>query len=122
MEEAVSLFEQMTTTCVLVEQRRVSDGEGGFATSWVDGAEFEAAIVRDTSTLARIAEKDGVANVYTVTTPKARLSFHDVFRRLSDGQCFRVTSNSDDGATPSMVTFSFGQCSAEEWEVPDAQR
>ena len=69
-----------------------------------------------------IAEKDGVANVYTVTTPKARLSFHDVFRRLSDGQCFRVTSNSDDGATPSMVTFSFGQCSAEEWEVPDAQR
>ena len=69
-----------------------------------------------------IAEKDGVANIYTVTTPKARLSFHDVFRRLSDGQCFRVTSNSDDGATPSMVTFSFGQCSAEEWEVPDAQR
>ena len=63
-----------------------------------------------------------MASVYTVTTPKARLSFHDVFRRLSDGQCFRVTSNSDDGATPSMATFRFGQCSAEEWEVPDAQR
>lgn len=115
----MSLYEQMTTPCRLVEQRRVSDGEGGFSTAWVDGAEFEAAIVKDSSTLARIAEKDGVSNLYTVTTPKARLSFGDVFRRLSDGQCFRVTSNSDDGATPSMVTFSFGQCSAEEWEVPD---
>lgn len=114
------LYERMTERCALVEPRRVADGEGGFRTEWADGAEFDAAIVRDTSTLARIAERDGVENVYTVTTPAARLSFHDVFRRLSDGRAFRVTSNSGDGATPPPVTFSFGQCSAEEWEVPDA--
>ena len=114
------LYDRMTEACALVEQRRVADGEGGFRTEWVAGAEFEAAITRDTSTLARIAEKEGVANVYTVTTPAVRLSFHDVFRRLSDGQAFRVTSNSDDGETPPPVTFSFGQCTAEEWEVPDA--
>lgn len=113
------LWERMQVTCSLMERTRVSDGEGGFAVAWAETASFEAAIVKDTSTQARIAEKDGVTNLYTVTTI-APLSFGDVFKRASDGQCFRVTSNADDGMTPSMVTFRFNQCSAEEWEVPDA--
>lgn len=112
------LWERMQTPCALMERVRVSDGEGGFTTSWADTAAFEAAIVKDTSTAARVAEKEGVRNVYTVTS-KARLSFGDVFRRVSDGQVFRVTSNADDGRTPSMVTFQFEQCAAEEWELPD---
>ena len=98
--------------------RRVSDGEGGFATVWAPSAPFEAAIVHDDSTQARIAEKEGVTSLYTVTT-KAPLGFHDVFTRKSDGQAFRVTSNAEDGKTPSMVSFQFSQCQAEAWEVPN---
>lgn len=113
------LWEQMQVPCVLMERTRVSDGEGGFATAWAETAEFSASIYLDNSTAARVAQKQGVTNLYTVQSV-AELKFGDVFKRLSDGQCFRVTSNSDDGHTPSMVTFQFGVCSAEEWEVPDA--
>ena len=66
----------------------------------------------------RIAEQEGFTNAYTVTTSKnARLDFHDVFKRVSDGQVFRVTSNADDMQTPQVASFSFWQVSAEEWRL-----
>lgn len=102
----------------MLDKVRVSDGEGGFTTSWQEGAEFDAAIVKDTSLEARIAEKDGLTNTYTVTTSvNAALDFHDVFKRLSDGQVFRVTSNGDDKRTPSVASFQFEQVTAEEWRL-----
>ena len=112
----MSLVDKFKVPCVLMERSRVSDGEGGWVAAWVEGAQFEAAIVRDTSLAARVAEREGVSNVYTVTTsPNAHLEFHDVFRRVSDGQVFRVTSNGDDVRTPEQATFQFEQVSAEEW-------
>lgn len=102
----------------MLDKVRVSDGEGGFTTSWQEGAEFDAAIVKDTSLEARIAEKDGLTNTYTVTTSvNAALDFHDVFKRKSDSQVFRVTSNGDDKRTPSVASFQFEQVTAEEWRL-----
>lgn len=118
MEEGagMSLVDNFKVPCVLLERSRVPDGEGGWTTGWADGPEFDAAIVRNSSLAARVAEKEGVTNVYTVTTsPNAALEFHDVFRRVSDGQVFRVTSNGDDVQTPAQATFQFQQVSAEEW-------
>lgn len=112
----MTLIDAFKEPCVLMERQRVSDGEGGWTTSWVEGAAFDAAIVRDTTLAARVAEKEGVSNVYTVTTDaNAYLEFHDVFKRVSDGQVFRVTSNGDDVRTPDVATFQFVQVSAEEW-------
>lgn len=112
----MSLVDEFKVPCVLLEKKRVADGEGGWTTTWVESAEFSAAIVRDTTMTARIAERDGVTNVYTVTTDvNAPLEFHDVFRRESDGQVFRVTSNGDDKVTPGRSSFQFSQSSAEEW-------
>lgn len=114
----MSLVDEFKVPCVLLEKRRVPDGEGGLTTAWTDGAEFEAAIVRDTTMTARIAEREGVSNVYTVTTDKAApLEFHDVFRRKSDKQVFRVTSNGDDKSTPERAGFQFSQSTAEEWSL-----
>lgn len=113
------LFERMAVPCVRLERDEAPDGEGGRTVTWREGKAFAAAIAHDTSSEARIAEAAGVANAYTVTGPE-RLSFGDVFRRASDGQAFRVTSNGDDGAAPSCATFAFYQSTAEEWEVPDA--
>ena len=68
--------------CVLLEKKRTPDGAGGWLVEWADGAEFNAAVVLDTSMQSRIAEKEGVTSVYTVTTRRSTpLSFHDVFRR-----------------------------------------
>lgn len=112
------LYETFMEPCVIVERKRVPDGEGGFSVSWTDGAEIEAAIVMDSSTQARAAEHDGMTSVYTITTrPTATLDYHDVIKRLSDGRIFRVTSDSADKTTPSVATFQFRQVSAERWEL-----
>lgn len=112
----MSLIDDFKTDCVIIKKTRVPDGEGGFTTTWTDGAKFQAAIVFNDSMEARIAEKQGVKNLYTVTTDRnANLEYHDVFKRLSDGKIFRVTSDGDDAKTPDVATFAFGQVSAEEW-------
>lgn len=115
----MSLIDEWKEQCVLIEKKRVPDGEGGFTVSWEDGAEFAAAITFNSSMEARRAEKEGVTSLYTVTTGKnALLQYHDVFRRLRDGKIFRVTSDGDDVQTPERATFQFGQVTAEEWELP----
>lgn len=114
----MSLFQESMEPCMLVEKTRYPDGEGGFTTSWTDGAKFNAAIVCDHSMQARTAEKQGVTSLYTVTCgTNAKLEYHDVFRRLSDGKIFRVTSDGDDVQTPKRATFQFSQVTAEEWEL-----
>lgn len=114
----MSLVDAFKGPCVVMNKAKVPDGEGGFTTAWREGAEFDAAIVKDTSLEARIAEKDGLTNTYTVTTSaNAALEFHDVFKRKSDSQVFRVTSNGDDKRTPPVASFQFEQVSAEEWSL-----
>ena len=115
----MSLIDEFKTPCVMLEKKRVPDGEGGFITSWAEGAEFKAAVVFDSSLEARAAEQQGVSSLYTVTTAKnATLEYHDVFKRLSDGKIFRVTSDGDDKQTPERATFHFAQVTAEEWSLP----
>lgn len=112
----MSLLQSAMTDCVMLEKKRTPDGEGGFYTDWTEGAEFLAAITFDTSMEARIAEKQGVTSIYTVTTDKgAKLEYHDVIKRLSDGKIFRITSDGDDKQTPKSASFQFLQVTAEEW-------
>lgn len=116
---AGNLFRNFYEPCALMEKERVSDGEGGWITEWFDGLEFDAAIVLDSSITARVAESEGMASVYTVTTDKTvRLEFHDAFKRLSDGKIFRVTSDRNDKMTPDVASFDFEQVTAESWELP----
>ncbi len=116
----MSLIDDWKELCVMVEKKRVPDGEGGFITTWQDGTEFQASIMLDASTQAVIAERQGMAKIYRVTTDKnAILDFHDVFRRVEDGQTFRVTSDGKDVQTPpnSAIT-PFSQVTAEAWNLP----
>ena len=106
----------------MLDKRTTADGYGGYITSWLEGAEFQAATVLDTSMQARIAEKQGVTALYTITTSKAiNLQYHDVFKRMSDGKIFRVTSDGDDKKTPVSATLNMRQVSAEEWVLNDEQ-
>ena len=114
----MSLIDEAMTTVVLMEKTRQPDGEGGFVTKWNDGVSFEAAITFDTSMESRIAERQGVTSRYTITTGKnAKLEYHDVIRRLSDGKVFRITSDGDDVQTPKRASFQFLQVTAEEWAL-----
>ena len=119
MTTSAALIDSMMTDCVMVEKKRVEDGLGGFVTAWADGVKFRAAIVKDNTLAARVAEKEGVTEVYTVTTASGvDLDYHEVFRRQEDGQIFRVTSNNVDSRPPAAATFDFEQVTAERWTLP----
>lgn len=115
----MSLIDDFTSECAMIDKRSVPDGYGGFDPAWVEGAKFNAAITLDNSMQSRIAEQQGVTALYTVTTKKnINLQYHDVFKRLSDGKIFRVTSDGDDKATPISANLNMRQVSAEEWTLP----
>ena len=116
----MSLLSEAMENCIMLDKRTTADGYGGYITSWVEGAEFQAAIVLDNSIEARLAEQQGVTALYTVTTKKAiNLQYHDVFKRLADSKVFRVTSDGDDKHTPKSASLNMRQVSAEEWVLTD---
>ncbi len=112
----MSLLNESMTPCVMLDKKREPDGEGGYLTTWTESVNFEAAITFETTMEARAAEKQGVTSLYTVTLPLGvGLEYHDVFKRLSDGKIFRVTSDGDDKKTPARASFRISQVTAEEW-------
>lgn len=114
----MSLIDEMMTDCVIMDKRTTEDGDGGTDDIWVPGAKIRAAITNDSSTLAKIAEHEGVTGLFKITTYKnVKLRFPDVVKRLSDGQVFRVTSDGNDVASPDAVSFNISQVSAEKWRL-----
>ena len=112
------LYEEQMESCAMMDRQTVPDGVGGFTYQWTQGATFKAAIVKNNTLDAKLAEKQGVTEVFTITVDKGlALEFHDVFKRLRDGVIFRVTSNIVDSETPAHASFQFGQVSAEKWEL-----
>ena len=116
----MSLLEEATEACVMLDKSTIADGYGGYRTVYTEGVEFNAAVTFDTSIEARIADKQGVTSRYTVTTSRAlTLEYHDVFKRLRDNKLFRVTSDGDDKYTPASATLDMRQVTAEEWSIPN---
>ena len=113
----MSLLSDAMEQCVLYNKTSVSDGYGGRIDTYTEGMTFDAACVLDTSIQARIAEKQGVTALYTITTNRImNLQYHDIFKRVSDGKKFRVTSDGDDKKTPKVAGLDMRQVSAEEYE------
>ena len=95
------------------------DGSGGDNTVWKDGEPLRAAIIRDTSTEARIGEAAGTVETYTVTVSRSvHLKYHDVIKRLSDGKTFRITSDNAEKKTPICTALDIAQSTAEAWRLP----
>lgn len=117
----MSLLSEAMEACVILDKSTTADGYGGVNTTWVEGAPFNAALVLDTSLQAKVAEKQGVTGLYTVTTEKSIvLQYHDVFMRKSDNKIFRVTSDGDDKRTPASAMLNMRQVSAEEFHLKDS--
>lgn len=111
----MSLLSDAMEKCIYLNKQVTPDGYGGYTTVWTEGAEFDAAIVFDTSIEARVAEAQGVTSRYTVTTSRAlTLEYHDVFKRKRDNKIFRVTSDGDDKFTPASTSLDMRQVTAEE--------
>lgn len=116
----VRLYEAMMVPFTKLTKLMVSDGEGGWDTTWVESYDLPAAVNRAGSDQATRAEAPHSTDVFNVTIPKDHyLAFHDVIRRKSDGKTFRMTSSSMERATPGVATFEFRRATAEEWDIPE---
>lgn len=117
----MSLLDSMMEKCVILNHARVDDAYGSSVDTWTDGSEFDATIIKNSTTEAVIAEKQGITEVFTVVTKKSfLLDYHDVFRRVSDGQIFRVTSMAKDSEAPEASTVKIAKATAEKWVLPNA--
>ncbi len=112
------LIDCMMVPCVVMVAERTPDGSGGYKTTWAEGDRFRAAIVRDSSTEARIAEASGTVELYTVTVSRSvHLEYHAVFKRLTDGKTFRITSDNAEKKTPACTALDIAQSNAEAWRL-----
>ena len=112
------LYEAFEKCAIMTKTGRRPDGEGGFIYDvWEEKEEFGASFDFQASMQAKVAEKQGVTGLWNILVKKeTRLDFHNIFKRLSDGQVFRVTSK-DDKATPKSAGIDLRLISAEEWTL-----
>ena len=97
----MSLLDDFSQQCVLMEKKRVPDGAGGYVVTWTEGAEFLNYQALDTSMEARRAEKEGVTSVYSALVNKTvPIEYMDYFRDVASGVTYRVTSNPEEREAP----------------------
>jgi hypothetical protein len=114
----MSLLDSYTGLFVKLEAQKVSDGEGGTRTTWIEGGTFVAAVTLDAANAEEKAERENAANVYTITTKKnVLLGFHEVIKRTSDGKAFLIVSDGADNKTPDSACLNMRQVKAEEWRL-----
>lgn len=123
MEEGgiLSLIENLMEKCRILNKTRVDDAYGSETITWSEGTSFDASIIKDSTTEAIVAEKQGITEIFTVVVKKGfSLSYNEYFKRVSDGQVFRVTSNVTDSEAPGQSTIRIAKVTAEKAVLPDA--
>lgn len=115
----MTLIESMMEDVCFMDHVHTDDPYGGYIDTWQEGATFKAAVIKNTTTEAQIAEKSGVEELFTVVVNKAvQLDYHDVLKRKSDGSIFRVTSRVIDSTAPAASTVPIAKVTAERWVLP----
>lgn len=115
----MTLIESMMEDCVFMNHVRTDDPYGGYSDTWQEGATFKAAVIKNNTTEAVVAEKQGIEEIFTIVTMKTvNLDFHDVIKRKSDGIIFRVTSKTIDSTAPKASTVPIAKVTAERWVLP----
>lgn len=116
----MSLIDECMESAHIIDRTTTSDGYGSVKTTYAEGASIMAAFTYDTSAAARIAGQDGVSDTYHITTKMpTSLSYHDIVKRDSDGQIFRVATSGGDNHTPESSSLGISQVTAQRWELPD---
>jgi hypothetical protein len=116
------LIYEIMDKCAIMNHVRVDDAYGSWTDTWTEGATFDASIIKNSTTEATVAERQGIKEIFTVVVKKdVPLSYHDVFKRKSDGAIFRVTSESKDSEAPARSTVKIAKVTAERWELTSAE-
>lgn len=109
----------MMEKCHIIDKVTSDDAYGGAVISYRVGASIDAAIIKNSSTEAVVAEKQGASEFFTIVTNKgSMLDYHSIIRRDSDNECFMVTSREKDSEAPAISTIQISKVNAERWNVP----
>ena len=115
----MTLIESMMEDFVFLNKVKVDDPVGGYKDEYQEGVTFMAAVIKNSTNEAQIAEKNGMKEIFTIVTDKSMvLEFHDVLRRVSDGEIFRITSRAVDSQAPAASTVPIAKVTAERWVLP----
>lgn len=114
----MTLLDSIMEPCVMLDKVTVPDTQGGFIPVWREGATFDAYVRKESAPEYTIAEQSGVNEMFTVVVHKGvPLDYHDVFRRVSDGEVFRLTSNVKDDTVPAASTIQIAKANCERWAL-----
>ena len=106
--------------CHIIDIVTSDDAYGGASKQYRVGASINAAIIKNSSTEAIVAEKQGVAELFTVVTKSgSMLDYHSIIRRDSDREYFIITSREKDSTAPAQSTIQISKVNAERWKVPN---
>lgn len=116
----MSLLDAYSEECVLLTKTRTPDGQGGYKMSgWAEDIHFNAAWEYESSPQMIVAEQQGTNRVYRIYVDKGLdLDYHEAFRRVADGQVFRVTNPGTDRHTPASSNLNKRLIEVEKWELP----
>ena len=115
----MSLLTQMMEECIILNHVRTDDDFGGYTDTWTEGASFMAAIAKNASPEQLVAEQQGLSEQFTVVVGDTfSLDYHDVFKRKSDNEIFRVTSRTEDSTAHPASTVRIAKVTAERWVLP----
>lgn len=115
----MSLLDYFSRTCVLMEKTRVPGSEGGYVTTWSEGAEFINHQALNTSTEAQIAEKQGISSIYEALVERdLPIEYGDYFKDKETGAVYRVTSRPEEKQAPKSASFALKYFTAERTELP----
>lgn len=115
----MSLLNDFSRVCTLMNKSVVDDGEGGTTTTWTEGAEFLNCMTLNTSMEARVAEKQGVTSVYELLVDKDfPIGYGDYFKDVATQVTYRVTSNPEDKVAPKSSTLKLKYLTAERRGLP----
>lgn len=106
--------------CHMLDKTTVTvSGLFGPQEKYVEGAALDAAFLKDNSAEVKVAEANGLKELYTVVVHKpVTLKQGDVLRRDADQLTLRITGNTVDWEAPEMATVQIAKVNAKVWEPP----
>lgn len=115
----MSLLDEYNETFELLDKVRAPDGMGGYTTTYTKSVEIEGALAPASETEIKTAEamKESITHVF-ITNKYTELDYHDVLRRVEDGQTYRVTAIGDGIKTPGSSSLNLRKYALEKWELP----
>lgn len=113
-----NLLWSMAENFVMMDRISRKNDYGGTDKVWIEGAAFQAVVIKNNSPEVKLAEQQGVKEIFTIVVDKGtELEYHDVIRRVSDGDVFRITSITKDSEAPMASTVPITKVTAERWEL-----